>query len=68
LVKAKRDKEKALKLVVAIIGKDRVLGHLQKNAGSADILDSLVGAFGKNGSTESSGSSAVKSKNTKNKK
>jgi Trk-type K+ transport system membrane component len=49
LIKAKRDKEKALKLVVAIIGKDCVLNHLQKNAGSADILDTLVAAFGNKG-------------------
>ena len=47
LVRAKRDKEKALRLLISIVGKDRVLEHLQKHAGAADVLDSLVLAFGK---------------------
>ena len=45
LVKAKKDKEKALKLVVSLIGRDKVLEHLQKNDGKQDILDTLVANF-----------------------
>ena len=44
-MKAKKDKEKALKLVVSLIGRDKVLEHLQKNDGKQDILDTLVANF-----------------------
>ncbi|CAE7471756.1 unnamed protein product, partial [Symbiodinium microadriaticum] len=45
LVKAKKDKDKALKLLIQLIGKERVAEHLQQHIGEADVLESLVSAF-----------------------
>lgn len=45
LIKAKKDKDKALKLLIQLIGKERIAEHLQKHAGEGDILDSLVAHF-----------------------
>lgn len=45
LVKAKKDKDKALKLVIQLIGKERIADHLQQHAGEADVLDSLISSF-----------------------
>lgn len=46
LIKAKKDKDKALKLLIQLIGKERIAEHLQKHAGDGDILDSLIASFG----------------------
>jgi len=46
LIKAKKDKDKAIKLIILLIGKERISEFLQKNAGAADILDALVENFG----------------------
>ena len=35
-----------MKLLILIIGKERVLEHLKKNAGAEDILDSLIATYG----------------------
>lgn len=45
-LKAKRDKEKALKLLIQLIGKEKLQKHIQTHAGSPDLLDSIVQAFG----------------------
>lgn len=50
LLKAKRDKDKALKLIIHVIGKDRIAEHLQQHAGDPDLLDSLVEKLGGHGS------------------
>jgi hypothetical protein len=49
LFKTHKEKEKALKLVMAIIGPERVAEHLRRNAGRENILDSLITAFGPEG-------------------
>lgn len=46
LVKVKKEKDKALRLLISLIGKDRIADHLQQHAGAPDLLDSLVTAFG----------------------
>ena len=45
LIKAKKDKDKSLKLLIQLIGKDRIAEHLQQHAGEGDVLDSLVAHF-----------------------
>jgi hypothetical protein len=45
LVKAKKDKDKALKLLIQVIGKERIADHLQSHAGEEDILESLITSF-----------------------
>lgn len=45
LISTKRDKDKAIKLVVLLIGKDKVAEFLKNNAGCPDILDKLVETF-----------------------
>ena len=45
-MKAKKDKEKALKLLIQLIGKEKLQKHIQTHAGSPDLLDSIVQAFG----------------------
>jgi len=45
LIKAKKDKDKSLKLLIQLIGKERIAEHLQKHAGEGDVLDSLVTHF-----------------------
>ena len=41
--------------MISIIGKDRVLAHLQKNVGSSDVLDSLITTFGNDSQIKSFG-------------
>lgn len=48
LVKTKRDKDKAIRILVQIIGKDRISHFLNKHAGSPDILDKLLEYFANN--------------------
>lgn len=43
--KTKRDKDKAIKIIVQIIGNDRLNSFLNKYAGSPDILDKLLEHF-----------------------
>lgn len=50
LQKTKKDKDKAIKLIVQIIGKDRIAGFLARYAGAPDILDRLLDHFGTQGS------------------
>ena len=45
-VKAKQEKDKAVRALIHVIGKDRVAAFLHKNAGSANILDLLLETFG----------------------
>ena len=45
VTKVKKEKEKALRLVISLIGRDKVLEHLQKHDGREDILDALVADF-----------------------
>ena len=46
LTRARKDKEKALKLLICIVGKERMGRILLNHAGNADILDTLVETFG----------------------
>lgn len=46
LVKAKKDKDKAVRLIILLIGKERMSEFLKEHAGSPDILDALVETFG----------------------
>ncbi len=46
LVKAKRDKDKAVRLVILLIGKEKVAEFLKKHAGAPDILDKLIESYG----------------------
>ena len=46
MAKTKKDKDKAIRLIIQLIGKDRVSAFLNQHAGSADILDKLLDAFG----------------------
>lgn len=48
LLKTKKDKDKAIRIIVQIIGKDRIAAFLNRNAGSADILDKLLEYFANN--------------------
>lgn len=43
--KAKLEKDKAIRALIHVIGKDRVAAFLHKNAGSSNILDSLLEQF-----------------------
>jgi len=49
LLKAKREREKALKLVIHLIGKERLSEHLRHNVATDDLLDSIIRAFGSPG-------------------
>ncbi len=61
LLKTKRDKDKAIRIIVPIIGKDRIAAFLNRHAGSPDILDKLMDYFANNvslgGGTSNSGGS-----------
>jgi len=46
LIKAKQEKDKAVRALIHIIGKDRVAAFLHKNAGAPNILDALLETFG----------------------
>jgi hypothetical protein len=50
LLKARKEKERALKVIMTIIGADRVQEHLRMHAGQKDILTSLVDACAPGGS------------------
>ena len=67
LLKAKRDKEKALRLVVSLIGRDKVLEHLQKHDGKEDILDALVASFSSSKLVENRSMRSTASSNKKQK-
>lgn len=56
LLKTKRDKDKAIRIIVQIIGKDRIASFLNKHAGSPDILDKLLDYFANNVQLGTSGS------------
>jgi hypothetical protein len=59
LLKTKRDKDKAIRIIVQIIGKDRIGTFLNRHAGSPDILDKLLEHFANNvqiGGSNSGGS------------
>jgi hypothetical protein len=45
-LKVKADKDKALKLLIQLIGKERLQKHIQTHAGSPDLLDSIITTFG----------------------
>lgn len=45
LQKTKRDKDKAIRLIVQIVGKDRISAFLSRHAGAPDILDKLLEYF-----------------------
>jgi hypothetical protein len=45
LVKVKKDKEKAVRLIIQLIGKEQLNDFMQQHAGSPDILDSMMLAF-----------------------
>ena len=45
-LKVKADKDKALKLLIQLIGKERLQKHIQTHAGSPDLLDSIISTFG----------------------
>ncbi len=47
--KTKKDKDKAIKIIIQLIGKERVASFLNQNAGSMDILDKLLETFGQDG-------------------
>jgi len=50
LLKARKEKERALKVIMTIIGAERVQEHLRMHAGQKDILTSLVDACAPGGS------------------
>jgi len=54
LAKANKEKEKALKLLICVIGKERVGKVLLNHAGKTDILEVLISTFG-NMSMDSNG-------------
>lgn len=45
LLKTKRDKDKAIRLIIQIVGKDRISSFLTRHAGTPDILDRLLEYF-----------------------
>jgi hypothetical protein len=45
LVKTKRDKDRAIRVLISILGKDKIASFLDKHAGSPDILDALQQHF-----------------------
>lgn len=55
LQKNKKEKDKAIKLIVQIIGKDRISNFLARNAGAPDILDKLLEHFGDGSGSPSRG-------------
>jgi hypothetical protein len=59
LQKTKKDKDKAIKLIVQIIGKDRISSFLARNAGAPDILDRLLDHFGPDGGQVNAASSTL---------
>jgi hypothetical protein len=56
LQKTKKDKDKAIRLVIQLIGKERVSAFLSQHAGAADILDRLLDAFSTSGIVGGNGS------------
>jgi len=54
LQKAKRDKDKAIRIIVQLIGKEKINSFLNHNAGAADILDKLLDTFGSNNKNDGS--------------
>jgi hypothetical protein len=46
LVKVKADKDKAVKVIINLVGKERMASFLSQHAGSADILDAMIAHFG----------------------
>ena len=46
LVKARKDKDKAIKLIILLVGKEKMGDFLKNHAGSPDILDEMVNNFG----------------------
>lgn len=42
LQKTKKDKDKAIRIIVELVGKDKISSFLNQHAGSADILDKLL--------------------------
>jgi len=55
LNKTKKDKDKAIRIIVQLIGKERVATFLNRHAGSPDILDRLLEHFSNSGDLLSSG-------------
>lgn len=55
LLRAKSDKDKAVRVIINLVGKDRMVEFLNRHAGSPDILDAMVETFASPGS----GSGAV---------
>lgn len=51
LFKAKQEKDKAVRALIHIIGKDKVAAFLHKNAGAPNILDLLLEQFSGSGSS-----------------
>jgi hypothetical protein len=45
LVKVKADKDKAVKVIIGLVGKERMSEFLAQHAGSPDILDSMMTHF-----------------------
>ena len=46
LTKTKEEKDKAVRLIIEIIGKEKIASFLHRNAGSEDILDKMLQTFG----------------------
>lgn len=57
LVKVKADKDKAVKVIINLVGKERMAEFLSQHAGSADILDAMIMAFGSEASGQQSATS-----------
>lgn len=60
LLKAKDDKDKAIRLIIHLIGKERVNEFIAQHAGSADILDSMLKTFSMSPNQTSANQSANK--------
>ena len=46
LIKAKTDKDKAIRVIINLVGKEKMAEFLNQHAGSPDILDAMVTSFG----------------------
>ncbi len=75
LIKAKQEKDRAVKVLITVLGKQRVAAFLSKHAGSPDILDTLCAHFsatistndvGRVGDVDPTAAGSIESSGTKN--
>ena len=59
LIRTKTDKDKAIKVIINLIGKEKMSAFLNQHAGSTDILDAMVNTFGSDTLTASLATNAA---------